>query len=157
MSAMPQWIERDFFIQRVRNLQFLHTRAHVALVNWGHWSADKRGIFPTLRPPGLWNNFKRSEVEEWGEETAPTLSLVREPIKAEPREKDPYDERTALVLDERIHGYGGLGLEHKRALRIAYVSREVPEDQFPKAAGCSEDGFCDRLQACLTFVERFSS
>lgn len=155
MSAMPKWIDRDFFIARVRSLQARHSRAHAALLNWGHWSADRRGIFPGMRPPGLWNNFKRSEVQEWGEEQAPSVAIAMQPIKPEPPEKSHYDERTALVLDERIHGYGGLGLEHKRLLRVVYVSREVPEDQFPKLTGCGEDGFCDRLELALLFVEKF--
>ncbi len=155
MSAVLKLAQRDFFIQRVRSLQSRHDRAHAALLNWGHWSADRRGIFPSLAPPRVWNQFKRSEVQEWGEEGAPAVAIQAHPIKPEPREISPYDERTALVLDERIHGYGGLGLDHKRALRIAYVSREVPEDQFPRAADCSEDGFCDRLEICLLFVSKF--
>lgn len=156
MSAVLKLDAKDFFIARIRALQFRHTKAHVSLTNWGHWSADKRGIFPAMRPPALWNQFKRSEVEEWGEEQPPAISIVKEIAKPEPRETSSYDERTALVLDERIHGYGGLGVEHRRALRVAYVTREIPEDQFPRACGCSEDGFYERLEAGLIFTGRFA-
>lgn len=144
------------FVGRVRLIQEMHDRAHMALKNWGDWSADRRGIFPRLSPPSLWNQFKRNELDEYGDEQAPTVVADAGPAKAEPVELRPYDERQALNLDERLHGYGGLSLSVRQALRVAYVTREVPEDQFPRATGCNEDAFCERLMEALLFVERFA-
>lgn len=157
MVAQREQVElgKQIFTARIRLLQSLYFQSHQALTDWGHWSADKRGMYPTMKPPSLWNNFKRSEVEEWGEETEAAMSQIKQEARAESLEIPPYNERTALQVDSRIHGYGGLADEYRRALRAAYVSREIPEDQFPKACGCCEDAFCERLEAGLRFVGRF--
>lgn len=155
MSAVLKEHWKDILVGRIRAIQAAHLKAHQALVNWGDWCADKRGIFPSLKPPSLWNQVKHSELDEYGEEQAPAVSIVQPEVKPELREMAPYDERTALVIDERIHGYGGLGEYQRHALRAAYVSREIPEDQFPGACGCNADAYCERLEDGLAFVGRF--
>lgn len=145
------------FVGRVRALQAMHFAAHQALVNWGHWSADRRGIFPTMAPPAMWDQFKRDENESWGEEPDKLPEQTGEAAirKAEAAPRAEYDEKTAVMLDERLHGYGGLSTMVREALHVAYVSREIPEQQFPRLAGCTEDAFCERLSEALGFVERF--
>lgn len=142
-------------VGRIRTLQAIHSEAHKALINWGDWSADRRGIFPILAPPEMWDQFKRDEREDYGEEQAPAVTPEASTPKAERAPLRGYDERAGLALDERIHAAGGLPVEMRRAIRTAYVTREVPEEQFPRFAGCSEDAFCERLEACLLFVGRF--
>jgi hypothetical protein len=163
MVAQREQVElgKQIFIARVRLLQSIYFKAHEALTDWGHWSADRRGMYPTMKPPSLWNNFKRSEVQEWGDEKAEqkdvevTMTALKQEARAESLEIPPYNERTALEIDSRIHGYGGLADEYRRVLRAAYVTREIPEDQFPKACGCCEDAFCERLESGLIFVRRW--
>lgn len=145
----------SILIGRIRTLQSMYWDAHQALTNWGHWSADRRGIFPTQAPPAMWDQFKRDEREDYGDEQPPAVTAEAALPKAEAAPRPEYDERSAVALDERIHGYGGLPLEMRVAMRVAYVSREVPEEQFPRFTGCSEDGFCERLEHCLRFVGRF--
>lgn len=149
-------IAAGVFIGRVRALQEAHARAHAALVNWGDWSADRRGIFPRLSSPALWDQIKRSELDEYGEEQPPAVIVDQGPAKSEAPEAKPHDEKSAISLDERIHGYGGLPVYVRYAIKAAYVTREIPEDQFPRAAGCNEDAFCERLAEALAFVGRFA-
>lgn len=145
-------------VGRIRNLQATYESEHAALVNWGHWSADRRGIFPTQAPPGIWDEFKRDENEAYGEvaeDELPELTDEAKTRKAEHLPTPEYDERKAVELDERIHGHGGLPVDFRHALRAAYVTREIPEHQFPREAGCTDDAFCERLESCLLFVGRF--
>lgn len=144
-------------IGRIRGLQAAHREAHAALTNWGHWSADRRGIFPVLKPPSVWDQFKRDERDDYGEEQAAAVSAEKQKPKAEGIPRPEYNERQAVDLDERIHHPGGLATEMRYTLRAAYVTKEVPEHQFPRMVGCSDDAFCERLEACLSFVARFVS
>lgn len=156
MIAMrKEQIWDEAFVGRVRNLQETYPEAHASLTNWGNWAADLRGVFPKQTPPGLWNQFKQSEVQEWGEEQAPQRNVVPFPVKAEAAPRRRYDAKTAVILDERMHGPGGLNVETRHCLRVAYVSHEVPEAQFPTLSGCSDQAFCERLEAALKFVHRF--
>lgn len=150
--------EEAMFVERVRRLQDEHARAHQALVNWGSWSRDRRGIFPVqITPPKVWDQFKADENEEWGVIDDKTVLVESaEPDKAERAEDDPYNELQGHQLDERLHGYGGLGYEVRIALRVAYVRRDIHEIQYPRAAGCGKDGFLERLEAGLKFAERWA-
>lgn len=152
-----QELAASVLIGRIRGLQELHHEAHAALRNWGHWSADRRGIFPTQAPPGIWDEFKRDENEAYGDEQPPAVTAEAATAKAEHLPTPEYDERKAVELDERIHGAGGLPTDFRHALRTAYVSREVPEEQFPRLSGCGDDAFCERLESCLLFVGRYVS
>ena len=148
----------DLDTARIRALQAMYPEAHLSLRNWGIWSADRRGIFPTLTKPGLWDQFKRSELDEYGEvkdDKETNVVPIRQEVKSEAAERLPYDERTGCALDERIHSAGGLPLEVRIALRVAYVSRETPENQFPRFSGCGIDAFCERLEMALRFAARF--
>lgn len=154
-SREQKALAEGILVGRIRNLQDLHSTAHRALTNWGHWSVDRSDIYPRLKPPSLWDQFKRDENDPYGDEQAPAVSVEQQPAKAEAAEKQPYDERQALLVDARIHGYGGLPVEVRYTLKAAYVSREIPESQFPRAAGCGEDAFCERLENALLFVSRY--
>lgn len=145
-----------FDAQRIRGIQDRHFKAHHALNQWGLWCGDLK-VYPTMKPPSIWDQFKRDENTEYGEEGEASRVVIPFPAKAEARERQAYDEKLGQMLDERIHSAGGLNLEVRKAIRTAYVTREVPEDQFWKMAGCSSlDSFCERLEAALVFVGRFA-
>lgn len=144
----------EVFTAQVRGLQAIHAEAHRALLNWGLWSRDRRGMSPTLQPSSTWDEFKRSEVDDYGEEAAAPIILTV-PAKPEYPELPPYDEKAAIELDERLHGPGGLALELRRVLQMAYVTREIPETQFARLTGCPEHAFRERLETGLLFVARF--
>lgn len=145
-------VDPDLARIRIRGLQGIYEKEHRALVEWGLWSLDRRGIFPTLKPPSVWDQFKRSEVEAWGDAPENHEGPAE---KAELLPRVGYNERMGLMIDERIHGVGGLPDYVRLAMRVAYVTREVPEDQFPRLAGCSLDAYCERLEHALRFVGRF--
>lgn len=153
---------REIAAARIRALQGLHADAHAALLNWGAWSRDRRGIFPALAAPAMWDQFRRDGTEGYAEEgegvkPGDTEPVETPPAKAEAAEREPYQELPARILDERMHGPGGLGNEIRRALRIAYVSVDIPEYQFPHLSSCggSVDRYCERLEEALRFVGRF--
>lgn len=144
---------REVLIARIRGLQAIYPEGHAALVNWGRWSRDRAGIFPAgATPPRIWDEAVTSKFDDWGDEQGVHDS---QPVKAERAEREEYDERAGTVLDERIHHPSGLPPSLCQILKVAYVSRETPEDQFPRLAGCPEDTFCERLEECLKFVGRF--
>lgn len=155
-------MKRDFvdfsFTEHVRALQAIHSEAHEALLNWGRWSRDLKRVFP----PGIPESptFREATPSKFGD-FADDSDLLRVEVvaqtetKAERSEEEPYDERSGALLDERIHGYGGLPIFIREVLKAAYVSREVPEEQFHRMAGCSRDAFRERLEAGLIFVRRF--
>lgn len=147
-------IDCDLETARIRGLQAIYAKSHAALSNWGRWSADRSDIYPKMNPPSIWDQFARSKVTEWGEEGEHAYAILQV-VKSEPAEKRPYDERTACKLDERLHGAGGLPDYIRLCLRTAYVTKEIPEDQFPRLSGCTLDAFCERLEAALRFVSRF--
>lgn len=141
---------------RIRALQAMYSVEHLALVNWGLWSMDRSGLFPTVSRPSVWDQFKRSEGDDYGEEKDHAERIQYPgPAKSEAPEREPYDERAAVILDERMHHPGGLAVHVREAIRVAYVSREVPDEQFPRLTGCSVDAFCERLEGALLFVGRF--
>ena len=146
-----------FDAQRIRGLQDHYPKEHHAFRNWGAWSSDRRGIFPKEKPGPLGGMFDRGgcDPEGWGEESERTNNVILLPQKAERAERIPYDEKSAVLLDERIHSAGGLNVEVRKVIRVAYVTREIPEDQFPRFAGCLIDAYCERLEAALLFARRF--
>lgn len=156
VAQMDDW--REVAAARIRGLQGIYTEAHEALRNWGAWSRDRRGIFPTLTPPAMWDQFKRDGTEGYADEGEREPEAVETPpAKAEAAEREPYQELPARVLDERMHSPGGLNNEIRRALRIAYVSVDIPEYQFATLASCggNVDRYCERLEEALRFVGRF--
>ena len=150
--------EDALFTERVRLLQAIYPKEHAALICWGAWSRDRRGIFPKdIAPPKVWDQFKRDENEAWGDEDAAKLEPETDAeVKAERAEDDPYNELQGHQLDERIHGYGGLWQEVRIALRVVYVRRDIHEIQYPRAAGCGQDALLERLAEGLKFVGRFT-
>jgi hypothetical protein len=149
--------ELDIETARIRAMQSMYGREHQALTQWGKWSGDRRGIFPRMAQAQP--QYRHSEGEEYGEVTDPDAARLARIAKVEtrstPMERHGYDEKLALILDERIHSPGGLDLEVRHCIRVAYVTREIPEGQFPRRSGCNLDAFCERLETALRFVRRF--
>ncbi len=146
----------DTFPLRVRALQDMYHQAHQALICWGAWSRDRRGIFPAeIACPSLWDNFKRDETDAYGDEDAAPAEVPHETAKAERADEEPYNELQGRSLDERLHWPGGPNQEIRRVLRIVYVMRDTHESLYPRAAGCSHDAFCERLESGLLFAGRF--
>jgi hypothetical protein len=148
--------QSEIFPIRVRSLQADFPQAHQALVEWGSWSRDRKGMAPPpIQPPRIWDEFKPDENESYGEVTEETTIVEQTEVKAERAEDDPYDELQGTILDERMHSPGGLAMEVRNALKVAYVHRYVLEANYPRQAGCSQDAFLERLEAGLRFAQRF--
>jgi hypothetical protein len=138
---------------RIRGLQEIHREAHAALQNWGWWSLDRRGIYPHQTGPSIYGGYRSGDYDE--EELDLDPERLEIDAKAEAAPRQPYDGKSAEILDERLHHAGGPSLEVRRVLRIVYVSHEIPEYQMPRMAGCTLDAFCERLEAALRFTRRF--
>lgn len=145
----------DIFPIRIRLLQETHQPGHLALVNWGLYSRDRYWPGPADARPKLWDEFKRDENDPYGEDVAEDLRVPQAEIKQERAEDDPYDEKAGAALCERLHGPGGPDKDVRGILRIVYVYRYVREEQYTRQAGCSQDAFCERLEAGLRFAGRF--
>jgi hypothetical protein len=160
--------EAEIFAAQVRALQGIYHDAHLALMNWGAWSRDLRRVFPAdIVPSPTWREAQHSKFGDFGDEVDEARRVEEEvhraaqvEVKGEAAEREPYEERRALILDERMHGPGGLSLEVRRVLRIAYGAkqneRSAHVNQFPRFAGCTEDAFRERLEVALQFVTRFA-
>lgn len=141
---------------RIRMLQDRYPEAHEALKQWGEWSMDKRGIYPTMSQPSMFDQFKRDGSEGYADEANAVIVVAVGPVKSEGPEHEDYDEKQAVRLDELMHGAGGLPEYVRVALKTAYATREVPEYQFPRFSNCSTmDQMIERLEAGLCFVGRF--
>lgn len=140
---------------RIRALQAMYAAEHAALTNWGHWSMDRGGMAPRLEPPGTFREYRSDGREEGYGEVKKIPDRRKVPAKPEPPEKVEYDELAAVILDERMHGPGGLAIYVRYVIKTAYCTREVPDDQFPSLSGCTLDAFCERLEGALKFVSRF--
>ena len=138
----------------IRAIQALYPEAHAALRNWGAWSRDRYKIGPRDARPGMWDEAIPSKFGDFADETDEPEVREQVEVKAEAAAKEPYDEKSGCELDARIHGNGGLAEYQRNAIRIAYVSRETPEDQFHRFAGCLPSTFRERLIECLVFVGR---
>ncbi len=148
--------DADVFAAQVRALQSIYDEAHKALVNWGAWSRDLRNVYPAgyVMSP-TWREALPSKFGDFGEVDENTEVVPQAEVKAESAEREAYDERAGLEIDRRMHEAGGLSLDVRLAVRAAYLSREIPEEQFPKFSGCSHDAFRERLEYALQFVGRF--
>jgi hypothetical protein len=147
--------------ERIRSLRDTYPNADSALQNWAKWSRDRRGIYPPgVVPPAIWDDApvsKWSHDEELDYNPYQKLSIQTAEKGDRPEEED-YDEKTAVILDERIHGPGGLSETLRSALEVAYVTRYTPEDRFHRLTNppCQPDTFRERLAECLAFVSRFA-
>lgn len=150
-------IEREL----IRALQDLYQAEHAALIQWGRWSRDRRGIYPPgVVPNPMWDAAPTSKwqfdaPEPEAEEYRPHIPFVAE--KGDRPEDEDYDEKQAVALDERIHGPGGLGEALRSCLEVAYVTRYVQEHRFHRLCSppCQPETFRDRLAECYAFVSRF--
>jgi hypothetical protein len=151
--------ESALITQAIRDLQDRFSKEHQALVNWSKWSRDRRGIYPAgITAPAIYDQAPTSkwEFEEPDYDAYHRIHMVAAE-KGDKVEEEEYDEKTAVVLDERIHGPGGLSEAHRSALEVAYVARYIPEDQMHRKCSppCQPHGFRERLEECLRFVGRF--
>lgn len=151
--------ESALICEAIRELQSLHHDAHQALQNWAKWSRDRRGIYPPgVVPPAIWDDAPTSKwqfEEELDYNPYQRINLVTAE-KGDRPEEEEYDEKTAIVLDERIHE--GLGEYERSVLEIAYVTRYTPEDRMHKLCNppCQPSTFKERLGECLRYVSRFA-
>jgi hypothetical protein len=153
--------ESAMIVIAIRELQAKHHKAHEALQNWAKWSRDRRGIYPPgAVPPAIWNDAPVSkwEFEEELDYNPYQKLNIQTAEKGDRPEEEDYDEKTAVVLDERIHGHGGLSEYQRSALEVAYVTRYTPEERFHKLCNppCQPSTFRERLGEALRFVERFA-
>jgi hypothetical protein len=150
----------DFQVERIRGIQARFALAHAALTNWGAWSRDRYNIGPKDSRTKVFEQYVHDETEAYGEveqgEATRAADIAPELRKAEFDDPEPHDEKAGAILDERLHSNSGLCADIRRIIRVAYVTREVPENQFHRLSGCSEDAFCERLEVALQFVRRFS-
>ena len=142
----------DTFSAEVRAIQGLYPEAHQALANWGRWSMDRYMIGPKDARPSWTKNY-RASPEEYGEDI-PEEQRTQAERRAEGPEREPYDEKAATILSDRLEGPGGLSIEIRRAIRATYCTT-LPENQLPREAGCLPDHFKERLSFALSFVGRF--
>lgn len=158
MKREDQIAESALIIQGIRELQSTHDRAHQALMNWAKWSRDRRGIYPPgVVPPAIWND---APVSKWEHEEIPEKTerqVLQAPEKGDRPEEEEHDEKSAVILDERIHAPGGLPEYLRSVLNVAYITRYTPEDRFHKLVipSCQPSTFRERLAEALRFVGRF--
>lgn len=148
---------REVFIAQVRALQSIYPAAHAALKNWGSWSRELHGVFPSVAHPG-WTEFYVAP-QEWGEEPlalAP-LPVPQQHVRPEREKEARADEKAGMELDARIHD-DDFPVVWRNVLAAAYVTVEVPEDQFPALAGrkgppMSHEDFLRFLEGAMEFLE----
>lgn len=146
----------DVFVAQVAALQNMQMKAHAALQNWGAWSRD-RGVGPRMARQHLLDQHD-GDLEGYGED-GDVLQRVepQEAAKME-RKEETYEEKPAVILDERIHGSGGLPASIRMVLRVAYIDGgpDVGKWWSDGRADCAVPGhFLERLEAGLKFVGRF--
>lgn len=145
----------DMFPIRVRSLQGDFSPEHWALVDWGIWSRTLVGFEKGIGRQTVWTQGKPDETDPYGDIEGGEVVIVDAPAVNERIEESPEDPRRCYMLDERMHAPGGLSVEVRRALKAAYVRRYILECNYHREAGCSQDAFCERLEAGLRFVRRF--
>ena len=149
----------DDFPIRVRDLQGTFAAAHRALLNWGAYSRDRAGFQRGITRSQALNQYRYNEDEEgFADPNDACLVLIKTdaPAKAEKVQDEPYDERAGMILCERIHGPGGLMVDARPVLKVAYVFRDVPEYQYPYRTGLLPDTVLERLEMGLRFAARFA-
>lgn len=140
------------FTAEVRAIQGLYPLGHSKLRNWGAWSRDRSGIFPSLSPPGLWEQCVVSKFGDFADaRDEPDRVEPEEPAKAERAETEPYDEKSAEELDELLHRE--FPYKIRKCLLVAYVTVSVPEGQFPALSCCTHADFLARLAQVLGRVD----
>ena len=149
----------DDFPIRVRDLQGTFAADHRALMNWGAYSRDRAGFQRGITRSQALNQYRYNEDEEgFADPNDACLVLIKTdaPAKAEKVQDEPYDERAGMILCERIHGPGGLMVDARPVLKVAYVFRDVPEYQYPFRTGLLPETVLERLEMGLRFAARFA-
>lgn len=157
MNAMSKLERQELEIARFRALQAIYAEAHAALVNWGKWSRDERGIRPVEARTSIYDQIKEDDRAGWADEDDAQKPVYRITVrvKADRPEEESYDLKSAELLDIRMHAPGGLSETVRHVLRVAYVWRDIPEHQFPNRCSCGWDGVVERMEEALRFVGRW--
>lgn len=140
---------REIFNGQIREIQARYPLAHEALRNWGLWSRETGGIFPSLAKPG-WTEFYKPDGDGYGE--AEAIPDPTETVKAERVEAPRSDERSGMEVDIRIHALHFPTI-WRRVLRAAYVTVEIPEYECPRAARVGYQGYVTFLDAALEHLQ----
>lgn len=152
----------DVFAARIRALQAIYEPAHRALINWGLWSRDRAGFQRGLTRSQIYNEYRWNDEEEGYADPSDYCQVIinpeaaQLPAKAERVVDDPYNERDGMILDERIHGSGGLEPSSRPVIRVVYVYRDVRESLYPTYTGLMPEAVVERLEAALRWTTRFS-
>ena len=150
----------DLFPARVRGLQAIYAGGHKALVNWGAYSRDRAGFERGVTSPRTAKEYHYTEGDEEGyadpHDACLVLIRTNAPAKAEKVQDEPYNERDAAILCERMHGPGGLMVEARPVLKVAYVLRYIQEYEYPYRTGLLPDTVLERLEMGLRFAARFA-
>ena len=137
------------YAAEVRAIQNLYPEEHRKLKNWGLWSRDRVGIFPPqIAPPPIFDQWDGSS-EGYAEELPEGFTPHGE-VKAEKAESEPYSEKEAITLDERIHAI--FPWKVRKCLVVAYVTLETPESQFPALSKVSHGEFLQILSGALEAI-----
>ncbi len=162
MSAMENIPHEWIFVGQVREIQGAFAIAHKALVQWGIWSRNRSGIYPTITSPSMWEQYAPNDkdLREWVEASEDATIVPQLEIKAEAANDGDCDEKTAEELDILIHDQEFPTIWRK-CLSAAYVSREIPEYQFPREATVckprseriSHDTFLMMLDGALMHIQ----
>lgn len=159
MNAMTKLEQSEIQTARFRGLQGIYSKEHEALMNWGKWSRDERGIRPVEARTSIYDQIREDDRAGWGDlppaDDSYRVRIAVVPRKAERPEEETYDAKAAEALDIRVNALGGLSEAARSVLRVAYVWRDIPEHQFPNRCSCSWDAVCERLEEALRFVRRF--
>lgn len=149
-----------FFTLRVREIQSNHPHAHQALVNWGLWSRERGGIFPTLALTALWDMAQPGDPNDWAEPPEEIERVEQAEVKAEAANEPMANEKQAAELDAFIHDAEFPAIWRK-CLAAAYF-RRVPEYQLPREATSlpphrgriGDETFLEQLSRALQEIER---
>jgi hypothetical protein len=147
----------DILAAEIQALQLLHPKAHEALTNWASWSRDCAAPCGYgIKPSPVFREYRASDYEE--AEDTPT-AVLEAPVKAEAAEREDYDQTSAEVLNDRMHGPGGMPEVLRRTVKVAYFYRNILTRQMPYACGWKqgqEHRFKEDLADALAWAQRFS-
>jgi hypothetical protein len=138
------------FVAEVRGIQGFYPKAHQALRNWGFWSRDRSGIFPCISKPSIWDEYDSSKAD-FAEEGEGQQVVQQTEVKQERAETPDFNEKEAVELDELLHDR--FPYEIRKCLLVAYVTAEIPEEQFPRFSCCTHEGFLMSLTSSLHRIQ----
>jgi hypothetical protein len=94
----------------------------------------------------------RSKAGDFADEDVERDMPEAHEVKQERAETPDFDEKVAVEVDELLHG-GMFPYDIRKCLLVAYVTLEVPEDQFPRLSCCTHEGFLMSLTSSLHRIQ----